>query len=923
MNDLNPWLARLFGIRRGELARVGTSFLLLALIVMTSYILKPVRNSLFLSQFGAERLPYVYLTVAVVVGLVAAGFSRLVSRFPLERVFIGGALTFSGSLALFWWAIDAELPFTGFVFYVWVSIYAILIPSLFWLSANYVFYANEARRLFSIVGAGGILGSIAGGSLTSILVRFMGTAAMLLAAAVTLIGVSATAAWMNYRERDRINERRYDLRRQEMRRLAQKHEGGLGLVARSRYLRFIALLTVTTIITSTLVDYQFNAVAETSYSSMDALTRFFGTFFASINVLAFVLQLFVAGRILDRLGVGAGLVVLPFALLSSSIGFIILPGLLTAAALKAADDGLGNSLNRSSVEILWLPISLEVKNRAKAWLDMFADRLSRGIAGLILLLTTAVLSFDVGHVGSIIMGLAALWLILTILIRREYLTAFRLSLSRRDIDIGALTEDVRDQQSLSVLRQVLAGSDDKQILYALELVRGTRDDSLLEPLVDLTSHPSSAVRATAVRSLCDYPNPPRPDHLPALLQDRNPEVVASATELLRKIDPSLGRRRLTEVFQSGDGRRIHAILAGMEDSPETLQGLLSEDFVRRFHQSDRPEERELAARALGFLTHSPGVIELLSDLLEDGSPSVARAAAASAGKLRDKSLVPLLIRQLSRRPLVRSARDALVRCGPEVATKVSELLQDERQDIKLRRALPQVLAEFEDQDTIYELLAGLPQRDPALHFQVLRALGKMRSRNGRLRFPHDEVDRLLEVEARAYVTLAGRLLAIRDHSQWNESSSLLLRALEERLELTQERIFRLLGLIHPPGDIYSAWIRLVHGRPPARASALEFLGNLLEAGHKSKVLPLLEATSWEDIGSRGRTLFDLRTPTFSETVVELVTGPDGWLAACAVTLAGDLGVQEARPAVLGAVDHPDAVVRQAAVTALERLEARQ
>ena len=61
-------------------------------------------------------------------------------------------------------------------------------PSLFWLLANYVFYANEGRRLFPVVMAGGLLGSILGGALTSVLVSFVGTAGLLLAAAGLLDG---------------------------------------------------------------------------------------------------------------------------------------------------------------------------------------------------------------------------------------------------------------------------------------------------------------------------------------------------------------------------------------------------------------------------------------------------------------------------------------------------------------------------------------------------------------------------------------------------------------------------------------------------------------------------------------------------------------------------------------------------------------
>ena len=76
MEILYRLLAKAVDVAPGERRRVGGMFALLGLVITTSYILKPVRSSLFLSQFGSERLPYVYMLVAVVLGVVAALFAR-------------------------------------------------------------------------------------------------------------------------------------------------------------------------------------------------------------------------------------------------------------------------------------------------------------------------------------------------------------------------------------------------------------------------------------------------------------------------------------------------------------------------------------------------------------------------------------------------------------------------------------------------------------------------------------------------------------------------------------------------------------------------------------------------------------------------------------------------------------------------------
>ncbi len=913
-------ILRLLDIRPRELPIVGSMFILLGLIITTSYIIKPVRNSLFLSQFGAERLPYVYIVVALMAGFVAAGFSRLVARYALKSVIIGAALFFAANLVVFYGAIEAGWVSTGFVFYVWVSIYTIVMPTLFWLAANYVFYSNEARRLFSVVAAGGLLGSIAGGSLTSILVETVGTSGLLVAAAVVLVVIAGVAVWVDRLSRDRLLERFRELRRQERRQFAEKDQGALTLVGRSRYLQLIVVLTVVTIVTSTLVDYQFNAVAEQSFESMDSLTGFFGMFFASINVLAFLLQLLLAGRILGRFGVGIGLIALPLALLSSSVGFLIVPGLMTAALLKASDDGLSNSINRSSVEILWLPIPLEIKSRAKAWLDMFVDRVSRGLAGLIILGVTTLLAMNVNQVSRVVLLLVASWLVLTVFLRREYVKTFRASLSRRDIDVTAVTADIQDQQSLLVLRQVLSGEDEKQILYALELLQGTEETALVEPVIRLTSHPNPSVRSAALRALASVSPPPNLEMLPELIRDENPEVSSEALELLVRTDTERGRAELHDVIHSGDVERIHAVFNRMEDNPDLFRDTVTEDFVRRYHRSTDARERETSARLAGFLPVSPELLELMPLLIADSNHDVARAAARSAGKLRAAPLIPSLLEQLPRRPVRGAVRDALARFGPEIIPTIMERFEDPSVDVALRRAIPQILTELGDQKVVIRILGHLPQGDLDLHHQSIKALSKMRTRNPRIHFPLEEVDRLIQAEGRALGALSGKHAVLSRSPDSKPSLSLLTRAVEERLVVCRDHIFRLLGLIYPPEDLYNAWNRLTHGRPPVRAAALEFLGNLLSLHHKETALSLLEASTWKDASRRAQYLYGLPVVGFDRTVATLVKGTDGWLAACAVTLVGELQMTQALEAVRNVKDHSDPLVREAAGAVLRRMQ---
>ena len=110
-------------------------------------------------------------------------------------------------------------------------------------------------------------------------------------------------------------------------------------------------------------------------------------------------------------------------------------------------------------------------------------------------------------------------------------------------------------------------------------------------------------------------------------------------------------------------------------------------------------------------------------------------------------------------------------------------------------------------------------------------------------------------------------------------SDLLMRAVAERMEQRLERIFRLVGLVYSQHDIHAVYYNC-QVKPALRASAIEFLDNLLDASLKQIVIPLLEE------GRRGATLLISRKAVFQI----LLEGSDLWLK----TIAREFVSNEAR-----------------------------
>ena len=174
-------------IRPGEWRLILPLALAYTLVMASLYVLKPVRNALFLDGIGIAQLPYVLLLVALVGGGTAALFSRFTARIGLSRLVPAVFAVLILCLVAFRLLLPQGLAWSYYLFYVWVNIYGLMATSLLWLLAGTLFNARQARRLFGVIGAAGIVGAILGGGVTTGLVEVVGTENLLLLCAGMLV----------------------------------------------------------------------------------------------------------------------------------------------------------------------------------------------------------------------------------------------------------------------------------------------------------------------------------------------------------------------------------------------------------------------------------------------------------------------------------------------------------------------------------------------------------------------------------------------------------------------------------------------------------------------------------------------------------------------------------------------------------------
>src|SRR5262249_7077852 len=123
-------------------------------------------------------------------------------------------------------------------------------------------------------------------------------------------------------------------------------ESVTSLFRQQPYLVLLAALVGLSTAAVLVSDYLFKSIASARVPH-EQLGAFFARTYAVLNALSLLVQLFLAGRVLRRLGVVPALVVLPMLLVLGAGGIVAVGGaLLLALVTKGADGSLRYSLNR-------------------------------------------------------------------------------------------------------------------------------------------------------------------------------------------------------------------------------------------------------------------------------------------------------------------------------------------------------------------------------------------------------------------------------------------------------------------------------------------------------------------------------------------------------------------------------------------------
>lgn len=915
---MKAFLGKLIGIREGEWTRSLLMFLYAFFLLSAYLILKPVRNSLFLENFDARDLVFMYMIIGVFAALIITTYTKIGSRLALNRFMTVTTLFIIANLIGFWWLITQEVDWLVYVFYIWVSLFGAITTSQFWLLANHLFDAREAKRLFPFIGAGAIAGGLAGSAITTMFAKTIGTESLLLVCVVFMSGclVLLTVIWPLKNDAPSAATRR---------RKTTRTAGTWPLISRSRYLRLLTGAIALTVIVSTFIDFQFNWVVQQNFPDKDIRTAFFGDFFFWLSLISLVMQLSLSSRILRRFGVGAAIMILPAGLLLGSAAVFLWPRLIWSAILvKISDGSFRHSINKAGMELLYLPIPSTIKDRIKGFMDIVGDRFARGIGGVLLFVVSNLLTWSIGDISILSGVLIGAWLVLAVRLRKEYSIAFREALQKRTIDLDQVRMEMRDAGAIEVLSQAIEDPDPSRALFALGLTSDFSDERLKEPLLDLQLHSDPRVRSEALRQLRQFSEPEMAVRIYPFIIDEDQRVRLEAIRFIcQNVHPD-DERGVRTLLASAD-LSLRAIIFRCELERMAMTGKPTKIEITRAGISalltarspDAVFARRELSHAIGYVASNHPLAEEFSRLLDDEDLEVRRNTVQSAGRTRRQDLLPLILERLIQPKLRSEVTSALISYGPAILSFLRDRLFDEQSHWKIRIRIPKVIARIGGRDAVNILQSGLKITDVALRFTVLKALGTLRRRDPVIPFSETVIRRAIEDEARRYYVHCAQLVALRESPDAGRSERFLIRTLKDRRSLRFEQIFRLSGLIYNQRDTIRAFENVWSGSPTRRARAIEFLDTVWTRRDKELIFPALESST--DELAAAMKLFDTSAVTRDQALRQILSGDDFWLAATAVQMIKDKRLLEYQHSMIALSKSPYRPLCETAGAALTAL----
>jgi AAA family ATP:ADP antiporter len=407
MTVLQRWLGWAMPATPLERAAALWSFAYFLMLLAGYYVLRPLRDQMGIAG-GVKNLPWLFTATFVALLVVQPLYGALVAKLPRARFIPIVYHFFVVNLLLFWLMLKlgVETAIVARVFFVWVSVFNLFAVAVFWSFMADLFDAEQGKRLFGFIGAGGTAGALLGPLITIALSVPLGPTNLLIAAAVLL----ELAVLCVYRL-ERAAAVHFGAQP------TQQLVGGGALAAlpeliRSPYLLGVGVWVSLLSFGATILYFEQAHIVSATVRGAGAQTRVFASIDLAVSLLTLATQVFATGQFLKRFGTGIAAGALPAVYV---VGFAVLffsPTLIVVLVVQVTQRWANFAIANPARQVFFTVLSREEKYKAKNLIDVVIYRGSDALYGWVFDSLLA-LGLKLGAIALCALPVTAGWLLLS------------------------------------------------------------------------------------------------------------------------------------------------------------------------------------------------------------------------------------------------------------------------------------------------------------------------------------------------------------------------------------------------------------------------------------------------------------------------------------------------------------------------------
>jgi AAA family ATP:ADP antiporter len=417
MTVVQRWLVRAVPATPQERAAALWSFAYFFTLLAGYYVLRPLRDQMGIAG-GVRTLPWTFTATFLTLLVAQPLYGALVARLPRARFIPITYHFFVANLALFWVLLrfDVETVIVARIFFVWVSVFNLFAVAVFWSFMADLFTADQGKRLFGFIGAGGTAGSLLGPVITIGLSKPLGPMNLLIAAIIFLelavfcvhrLEGSAASEASARRSGPQADERRV---------------GGSAFAAfrdmiRSPYLLGVAGWVSLLSFGATILYFEQANIVSATVHGAGAQTQFFASIDLAVGLLTLATQVLATGQFLKRFGTGIAAGALPAVYV---VGFAVLavaPGLAAVLVIQVVQRWMNFAIANPARQVFFTVVGREEKYKAKNLIDVVVYRGSDALYGWVFDSLQAI-GLKLGGIALVALPVSGVWLLLSAVLGR-------------------------------------------------------------------------------------------------------------------------------------------------------------------------------------------------------------------------------------------------------------------------------------------------------------------------------------------------------------------------------------------------------------------------------------------------------------------------------------------------------------------------